>query len=94
MESEPGLIIGAGIVGGIYGAVSAGIGYSRARHEAPPLRLLARAGLSEATEWAGAMFLTDLLITDQFPENTRVLGEVLTVAMWLEAIFPKLIGER
>ena len=94
IASSPETIIGAGVIGAVYGAGTFTLAYRKARGEFPPFRVLARKGLSEATEWAGAMFLTDLLITEQFPENTRMLGEFLTVALWLEAIFPKLIGER
>lgn len=88
------LVVLSGIVGGIYGAITTGIGYSRSQHEPPPFRLLARSALSEGTEWAGAGFMTELLMSNRFPEDLRTLGSMLTVALWLEAIFPKMIGER
>jgi len=92
--ANPENIIGMGMIGGVYGAGSLMFRSYREGRGIPPLAILGREALSEATEWAGAMFMTELFFSDQFPQEVRGVGQFLTVALWLEAIFPRVIGER
>jgi FtsH-binding integral membrane protein len=87
-------ILAGGLIGGAYGLGSVALQSYRAGQGIPPLRYLGREALSEATEWAGAVFMTEMMVGGEFPQDLQGLGQFLTVALWLEAIFPRIIGER
>jgi len=62
----------------------------------PPLAYWFRTFLGGASEWGGAAFLTLLMLEkgSELPPELQAFGYAMTTLIWIEAILPRLAGER